>query len=411
MHKKILLTVLIAFVSFGGFSQIRQKELFKTVEEYHQSFVSIDSHSDTPLWFLSEGYNFGERHHPEKSSNKIDLPRMEEGGLDAVFLAAFVGQKERTPENYRNVYNKVHRIIDSIEVVAKRHSDKAAIALNPGDAEKLKAEGKRALYIGMENGFPLGKDPGRVQEFYNRGVRYITLSHTKNNDICDSSTDTSEHGGLSVFGRKVVAEMNRLGIMVDVSHISDDAFYDVIKMTRAPVIASHSNARALRDHPRNLTDDMLRAVAGNGGVVQVCVLSDYVKEMPRSPERDSAMKALRKKFRNFKNLTAEEEAQARHQWKALNRDYPPNLAHVADLADHIDHIVQVAGIDHVGIGTDFDGGGALNGVYDASELKNITAELIRRGYSREEIAKIWGGNFFRVFNAVVDYAEKVKEAS
>jgi membrane dipeptidase len=411
MHKNILLTILIGLVSFGGFSQVRQKELFEKVEEYHQSFVSIDSHADTPLWFLSEDYNFGERHHPEKSSNKIDIPRMEEGGLDAVFLAAFVGQRDRTPENYRNAYEKAHRIIDSIEMVARRHADKAAVAVNPGDAEKLKAEGKRALYIGMENGFPLGKDLERVQEFYDRGVRYITLSHTKNNDICDSSTDTTEHGGLSAFGKKVLTEMNRLGIMVDVSHISDDAFYDVIKTTRTPIIASHSNARALRNSPRNLTDDMLKAVAGNGGVVQVCVLSDYVKEMPRNPERDSAMSVLRKKFRNFKNLTAEEEAKARHQWQTINKDYPPNIAHVTDLVDHIDHIVEVAGIDHVGIGTDFDGGGALKGVYDASELKNITAELIRRGYNREEIAKIWGRNFFRVFNAVIDYAEKVKEAS
>lgn len=411
MHQQLITIAVSLLIAAGSFAQSSSEELFNTVDSYHRSFVSIDSHSDTPLWFLSDDYNFGARHHPAKTSNKIDLPRMEEGGLDAVFLAAFVGQRQRTPENYRAAYEKTHRIIDSIETVAVRHDDKADIALNPADASRLKKQGKKALYIGMENGFPLEKDLTRVEEFYQRGVRYITLSHTSNNDICDSSTDTVEHNGLSHFGEKVVKEMNRLGIMVDVSHISDSAFYDVMKVTRTPVIASHSNARAIRNHPRNLSDDMLQAVAENNGVVQVCVLSDYVKEMPSNPERDSAMRALREKYNHFKNLTAEEEAQASRSWRRINRDFPSPMAHVTDLVDHIDHIVKVAGIDHVGIGTDFDGGGALEGVYDASELKNITAELIRRGYTYDEIAKIWGGNFFRVFSQVIEHAEKMKEAS
>jgi membrane dipeptidase len=411
MHKKLTILTITLLITAGCFSQNSSAQLFEKVDEYHRSFITIDSHSDTPLWFLSEDYNFGERHHPKKSSNKIDLPRMDEGGLDAVFLAAFVGQRDRTKENYRAAYEKTHRIIDSIEMVAERHAGKAAIALSPADALQLKREGKKALFIGMENGFPLAKDLSRVKEFYRRGVRYITLSHTRNNDICDSSTDTTEHQGLSPFGAKVVNEMNRLGIMVDVSHISDTAFYDVLEVTTTPVIASHSNARAVCNHPRNLSDDMLQAVAANNGVVQVCVLSDYVKEMPSSPERDSAMAALRDKFNDFKNLTAEEEAQARRAWQSTNRRFPPPMAHVTDLVDHIDHIVAVAGIDHVGVGTDFDGGGALEGVYDVSELKNITAELIRRGYSYEDIEKIWGGNFFRVFSQVIEHAEKMKEAS
>ena len=411
MHKKLTILTITLLITAGCFSQNSSAQLFEKVDEYHRSFITIDSHSDTPLWFLSEDYNFGERHHPKKSSNKIDLPRMDEGGLDAVFLAAFVGQRDRTKENYRAAYEKTHRIIDSIEMVAERHAGKAAIALSPADALQLKREGKKALFIGMENGFPLAKDLSRGKEFYRRGVRYITLSHTRNNDICDSSTDTTEHQGLSPFGAKVVNEMNRLGIMVDVSHISDTAFYDVLEVTTTPVIASHSNARAVCNHPRNLSDDMLQAVAANNGVVQVCVLSDYVKEMPSSPERDSAMAALRDKFNDFKNLTAEEEAQARRAWQSTNRRFPPPMAHVTDLVDHIDHIVAVAGIDHVGVGTDFDGGGALEGVYDVSELKNITAELIRRGYSYEDIEKIWGGNFFRVFSQVIEHAEKMKEAS
>ncbi|MGM0565162.1 MAG: dipeptidase [Bacteroidota bacterium] len=411
MRFQIIFSWIVLFFAISGQSQDNYENLIQKAEEYHRSFVTVDSHTDTPLWFLSEDYNFGERHHPGKSSNKIDLPRMEEGGLDAVFLAAFVGQGKRTPEGHQKAYLRAHRIIDSIETVASRHSEKAEIATTPQDASRLKNEGKKALYIGMENGYPLNRDIKRIEEFYKRGVRYITLSHTKNNEICDSSTDTLEHGGLSDFGENVVKEMNRLGVMIDVSHISDSAFYDVIQISQTPVIASHSNARALRDHPRNLSDDMLKAIAKNNGVVQVCVLSDYVKDMPPDPERDSAMRLLRKKFNGFDDLTEEEQAAARRQWQEINQKYPAPMAHLTDLADHIDHIAEVAGIDHVGIGTDFDGGGALNGVYDGSELKNITVELIRRGYSYEDIQKIWSGNFFRVFSDVIKHAEEQNEAS
>lgn len=411
MRYKITLSWIALLFAIVSQSQNNYENQIQQAEEYHRSFITIDSHADTPLWFLSEDYNFGERHHPGKSSNKIDLPRMEEGGLDAVFLAAFVGQGKRTSKGHEKAYQRAHRIIDSIETVAARHSEKAEIATTPQDAKRLKEEGKKALYIGLENGYPLKRDLKKVKEFYNRGVRYITLSHTKNNEICDSSTDTLEHRGLSDFGENVVKEMNRLGVMIDVSHISDSAFYDVIQISQTPVIASHSNARALRDHPRNLSDDMLKAIAKNNGVVQVCVLSDYVKKMPPNPERDSAMKLLRKKFKGFDDLTEEEQAAARRQWQEINQKYPAPMAHLTDLADHIDHIAEVAGIEHVGIGTDFDGGGALNGVYDASELKNITVELIRRGYSYEDIRKIWSGNFFRVFSEVVKHAEELNEAS
>lgn len=407
MRFHILFAGIALFFAVSSQSQNNYENLIQKAGDYHRSFVTLDSHADTPLWFLRENYNFGERHHAGKSSNKIDLPRMDEGGLDAVFLAAFVGQGNRTDEGHQKAYQQAHQLIDSIETVAARHAEIAEIATTPQDAKRLKKEGKKALYIGMENGYPLNRHLRRIKEFYNRGVRYITLSHTKNNEICDSSTDTLEHGGLSHFGEKVVKEMNRLGIMIDVSHISDSAFYDVIRLTKTPIIASHSNARALRDHPRNLSDKMLKAIAENNGVVQVCVLSDYVKEMPPNPERDSAMKLLRKKYNGFSDLTEEEQAAARRQWQAINQKYPAPMAHLTDLADHIDHIVKVAGIEHVGIGTDFDGGGALNGVFDSSELKNITVELIRRGYSREDIKKIWSGNFLRVFSDVIKHAEKL----
>ena len=217
--------------------------------------------------------------------------------------------------------------------------------------------------------------------FIAAGARYITLCHTKNNDICDSSTDTIENDGLSKFGKQVVKEMNRLGLMVDVSHISDQSFFDVLAVSEAPVIASHSCARALCNNPRNLDDKMLQALAEHGGVIQMCILSDYVKTPDPNPKRDSARAALRIKYNGFEGLSEEEMKNARKEWYGLEDIYPQKLANVCDVVDHIDHIVKVAGIDHVGIGTDFDGGGGVKGCYDVSGMKNITVELLRRGYS------------------------------
>jgi membrane dipeptidase len=230
--------------------------------------------------------------------------------------------------------------------------------------------------------------------------------HTRNNDIADSSTDKKgpEFDGLSEFGKEVVKRMNDLGIMIDVSHASDLAFYDVLHISKAPIIASHSCARALCDNPRNLTDDMLRALAKNGGVIQMCILSDYVKEMDQDPKRDSAKTAFRASHSNWDNYTPEQRKQGIKDWYQLDIDFPPNLASVQDVVDHIDHIIAVVGIDHVGIGTDFDGGGGVKGCFDVSEMGNITLELVKRGYNEKEIEKIWGGNFMRVFKNVEDLA-------
>jgi membrane dipeptidase len=250
----------------------------------------------------------------------------------------------------------------------------------------------------------VGHDLSNLALFRDKGARYITLCHTRNNHICDSSTDTLEHGGLSDFGIGVVKEMNRLGLMVDVSHISDSSFYEVLSLTTAPVIASHSCARAVCDNPRNLSDDMLKKLAVNGGVVQMCILSDYVKTPDPNPRRDSAFQAIREKYHNFTDLTEAEEAQSWKDWNQADSLYPRVLATVSDAVDHIDHMVAVAGIDHVGIGTDFDGGGGLADCRDVSQLGNITIELVKRGYSREDIRKIWGGNIMRVMEKVQDAA-------
>lgn len=393
-------------VCFFGF--LPKKEISeKMVMEIHQKAVTVDTHVDTPMLLLSEGFDLGKKNAAPRS--RVDFVRMREGGLDAIFFAAFTGQRERTVENVEEAWLRAHEMIDSTIAVCKKYSHLAEVATSPADAERLKAIGKRAVYIGMENGFPLGTDIRRVKEFYHRGVRYITLSHSRNNDICDSSTDAAgpEHNGLSRFGEEVVAEMNRLGIMVDVSHISDKTFYDVINLSKAPVIASHSSVRAIARHPRNMTDDMIKALAKNGGVIQICLLDDYVKDPDTTTVRYQKMQELRKIYNaEFESMTDEEKAVFRQKWRETGEKYPKDLPTVADLVDHIDHVKNLVGIDYVGIGSDFDGGGGLADCEDVSQFPNITREMVKRGYTEEEILKVWGGNFFRVFREVEELAKK-----
>lgn len=384
--------------------RIRQK-----AASIHAEVLTLDSHVDTPLMLGREGFYISRRNDPHNRGGKLDFPRMEEGGLDAAFFAVFVGQGPRDPQSYEAAKNRALDIFDIIHRTLAQNQDVAGLALTADDAYRLQQEGKRAIYIGVENGYPIGKDITLLQTFYELGGRYLGLSHSRNNQICDASTDRDgeEHGGLSEFGREVVMKLNRLGMIVDVSHISDKAFYDVLEVSQTPVVASHSNARALCDHPRNLDDDMIRALAANGGVLQLCVLSSYVKELEQDPARDSAFAELRARFESIENMTDEELEERRREWDRLNEKYPRPMATVADLVDHVDHVVKLVGIDYVGIGTDFDGGGALEDCYDVSELGNITLELVRRGYSKQDIEKIWAGNFMRVFREVEAYAKSL----
>ena len=403
---KSLRLIFIAIFFLTGFlmnnCQTTENRLAKKVEKIHDQVLTVDTHCDTPMWLLRSDFDMGKRNDPHEGGGKVDFIRMKEGGMDAMFFAVFISQGERTPEGNKRAREMALATFDAILNTVNKHSSLAGIALNPDDAYEIEKGGKRAVYIGVENGYPIGNDLANIKEFYDLGARYITLCHTRNNDICDSSTDRNgpEHNGLSDFGRKVVAEMNKLGMIVDVSHISDKTFYDVLEVSEAPVIASHSCARAICDSPRNLTDDMLKKLAEKGGVIQVCFVSSFIKPSDPYPERDSAMQALQEKYGSFNDLTDEEMDQARKGWAAVNKKFPPKLAAISDMIDHIDHIVDVAGIDYVGIGTDFDGGGALKDCYDVSQIKNITSELIQRGYTTKEIEKIWGGNFMRVFREV-----------
>ena len=405
--KKLLLLFTASLLMLGCNSNKSNNQLFvdKAIE-LHAKIITIDSHTDTPLMLMQDEFNIDKVETNRRA--KVTLDYMQKGGLDAAFFAVFIGQGDRNEEKYNEVHQTALQIFDSVHAAIGRYPHKAEIALTSHDAKRLKDLQKRAIFIGVENGYPIGTDLNRLDEYYNLGARYLTLCHTQNNDICDSSTDRNgpEHNGLSNFGKQVIKRLNELGMMVDVSHISDSAFFQTLEVSETPIIASHSNARAICDNPRNLTDEMLIALKHNGGVIQMCLLSSYVKPDEPYPARDSAKLALRQKYGSFRDLNDETRRKAIDEWYAIDENFPPKLATVSDLVDHIDHVVKLIGINHVGIGSDFDGGGGLADCYNVSQMHNITAELLRRGYSEEDIEKIWGQNLLRVFRQVELFAQK-----
>ncbi len=394
MKRLFIYSIILLFITSCGDYETR---LVREADRIHRKILTVDTHCDTPMKFEQGDFDLGVRH----EEGCVDFPRMNEGGLHAEFFAVFTGQGPRNDSAYNAVNERALDIFDAIHKNVENNSSMAEIAYTADDAYRIKRSGKIAAFIGVENGYPIGKDLSKLALYYNLGARYMTLSHSRNNDICDSSTDPSgpEHNGLSEFGEKVVNAMNRLGMMVDVSHISDEAFYDVLKTTMAPVIASHSSCRALCENKRNINDDMLLALKENGGVIQICILSNYLKSPEPNPELNEKVQEVQAKYGNISELSPEQRDQLLAEIRDVQRKYV-KLATVKDAVDHIDHVVQVIGIDYVGIGTDFDGGGGIEGCRDVSQMKNITIELLRRGYSRKDIEKIWGGNIMRVLTRV-----------
>ena len=397
MKRFFIYSIILLFITSCGDYETR---IVRQADRIHRKILTVDTHCDTPMNFEHGDFNLGVRH----EEGCVDFPRMNEGGLHSEFFAVFIGQGPRNDSAYNAVHERALDIFDKIHKNVEKNSSMAEMAYTASDAYRIKKSGKIAAFIGVENGYPIGKDLSRLALYYNLGARYMTLSHSRNNDICDSSTDPSgpEHHGLSEFGEKVVSTMNRLG-MVDVSHISDEAFYDVLKTTMAPVIASHSSCRALCENNRNIDDDMLLALKENGGVIQICILSNYLKSPESNPELNEKIQEVQAKYGNIQELTREQRDKLRTEIREVQRKYV-KLATVKDVVDHIDHVVQVIGVDYVGIGTDFDGGGGIDGCQDVSEMKNITIELLRRGYTRKDIEKIWGGNIMRVLTRVEDMA-------
>ena len=367
---------------------------------FHQQILTIDTHVDTPLRLKYEGIDLSQHHDPHEYHSKLDFPRMDEGGLDAVFFAIWTPQGARTDSGHSAIKQQALDILDIVEAEIGKLSQYAEIVTHSQDASRLQTLGKHAIYLGLENGYPIGTDINNLELFYKRGIRYITLCHMTNNEICDSSNDTTEYGGLSPFGLKVIKRMNQLGMMVDISHSSEATVEQAVASSRAPVIASHSCSKAMCDNPRNLSDSLLTLIAAKGGVVQMCLVSDYITPDPPQEGRDSAQAVLKQKWKDIDRQTDTNREAYRLELSELNRNFPRVLPSVADAVDHIDHMVKLIGIDHVGIGTDFDGGAALSDCFDVSELPNITLELFKRGYSKSDIRKIWSGNLLRVFSKV-----------
>jgi len=414
--KNKLLIITASYLFAIGCDNVKnqsEEQLIKRAHEIHSKVLTLDTHADTPLRMIEPGFDMSVRHDPKETGSKVDYPRMKEGDLDAIFFAAFVAQDIRDDDGNGRAKSLCLQMIDSITTSIDRNSDKVGLALNPEDAYTLEKQGKHAIYIGIENGYPIGSDISNVELYYNKGVRYITLVHSSNNDLADSATDPNgmEHNGISDLGSKVIGEMNRLGIMVDVSHGNDSVFYDAIKISKAPIIASHSNARAVTNHKRNFTDEMLKLIAKNRGVVQLTMLSNYLRDAKPNIKRDSALAGFRSNMKAVSEMNIDERDDYREKINLINKQYPDPSANVGHVVDHIDHIVKIAGIDHVGIGCDFDGGGGIDGVFDVSEIKNITVELVRRGYDEIQIEKIWGGNLLRVFKEVQEYAQKTAKSS
>ena len=369
----------------------------------HQAVMTIDSHDDIPFDFATEAVD------PLDARRQVNLQKMRAGGLDAGFFIVFVGQTERTPQNYARARFDAMTKFDAIHrMTSELYPDLIELAYSPDDVERIHAEGKLVAAIGIENGFVIGRDLATLQRYHELGARYVTLAHNGHNDIADSAQPRpdlgdleSEHDGISEFGEQVIAEMNRLGIMVDVSHVSKAAALDAIRLSRAPVIASHSNALAMTNHPRNMDDETLLALRDNGGVMQATALSVFVKEF--TPELLEATFDLLAEyglgdFRGWYTLTDEQQAEA------IARLQDIGYADVGDFIDHVDYAVNLIGIDHVGLSSDFDGGGGVLGWWDASETANVTLELVRRGYTTQDIEKLWGGNLLRVWRQVEQFA-------
>ena len=388
-----------------------ESELVERARGIHDRVLTLDTHVDIPSNYATEEVDPGIR-----GDFKVDLPKMEEGGLNAAFFVVYVGQTARTPENYEKAkqdamtkFNAIHRMADDM------YPDRIEFAYTADDVVRIHESGKLVATIGIENGYVIGKDLSLLEKYHELGARYITLAHGGHNDIADSSSPRenfgdaeSEHDGVSAFGEEVIAEMNRLGIMVDVSHISKAAMLDAVRLSKAPAIASHSSTRALAEHTRNMDDEQLRALAENGGVMQTVALGSFVKN---PPEKKTATDELLAEYGiasmgGLSELADDKRAELMAKRAALDEQWPP--ATVADFVDHIDHAVEIMGVDHVGISSDFDGGGGIEGWNDASETFGVTLELVRRGYTEEQIAQFWSGNLLRVWREVERVAQETQ---
>ena len=421
--------ILLFFSSFMAYSQQIDHDIMEKAKRIHKKVITIDTHNDINVKNFTKNRNY-----TMDLGTQVNLPKMEKGGLDVSWLIVYTGQGELNEDGYAAAYDNaiakfeaIHRLTEEIA------PDKIGLATNSDEVRELVAEGKKVAMIGVENAYPVAEDLGRIKEFYDLGARYMSLSHNGHSQFCDSNTGEENnewlHGGLSELGKKAVAEMNKWGMMIDVSHPSKEAIKQMFQYSKAPLIASHSSARALCNHSRNLDDELLALFKEHGGVVQTVAFTSYLNTEKDNAFSEASEEIYKKKAKemNFEILprdsVAKLEEKAQDEYYEVYREVRQSSApeieklkdeidpvDVADLVNHIDYLVEKIGIDHVGISSDFDGGGGIDGWDDASETLNVTIELVKRGYTEEEIAKLWGENLLRVMDEVQEVAQEMQKS-
>lgn len=417
-NRLILAGALLATSTLAA--QESEQALVARARAIHDRVITLDTHVD----ISPANFRIGERNYKDRLTTQVNIPKMEEGGLDAAFLIVYVGQGSAlNAEGFARARSQAIEKFEAIHRLTKEIApDRVSLALTADDVRRIAREGRKAILIGVENGYPLGDDLANVRLFADLGARYLSLAHNGHSQLSDSNTGERDGqwmwNGLSPLGEKVIAELNRWGIMIDISHPSKASIMRTLELSRAPVIASHSAVRALANHSRNLDDEQLLALKRNGGVVQIVAFNSYVRiPAPDSPERLRALAGLRQEFGlpatgggpggGIAQLDSSRRVQFQERMQRVNVQFPPApRATVRDFVDHIDYAVRLIGIDHVGISSDFDGGGGVEGWSDASETFNVTLELVRRGYTEAEIDKLWSGNLLRVLAEVQRLAER-----
>ncbi|MDO1514722.1 dipeptidase [Maribacter confluentis] len=409
-----------------------EKPIENTLEKakrIHEEVITIDTHNDINIKNFTDSVNYTQR-----LETQVNLPKMKEGGLDVSWLIVYTGQDSLTEIGYQNAKTNAMQKFEAIHKLTETIApNDISLALNSSDVRKIIGSGKKVAMIGVENAYPMGTDLGEFKRYHDLGARYISLAHNGHSQFSDSNTGEADgiwlNNGLSELGKRAVNEMNRLGIMIDISHPSKEAIKQMFALSKAPIIASHSSARALCDHSRNLDDELLMKIKENGGVVQTVAFSSYLNTEKHNARADY-MKAIYVTVADSLGIEWYERSQfstlSDEQKEAFMENYPkvmqigkelaknrpdaPEAVNVKDLVDHIDYMVKLMGIDHVGISSDFDGGGGIEGWSDASETLNVTLELVERGYTQEQIAKLWGENLLRVLDEVQEVSQELSKA-
>lgn len=410
--------------------EMTEAELMEYAKGIHERVITLDTHDD-----INTSNFTVEKNYTERLSTQVNLPKMVEGGLDVAWFVVYTGQGDLTDEGFARAYENADDKFKAIHRLAEEIApDKIEIAYNSDDVRRINAAGKKIAMIGIENGYPVGNDIARVKEFYERGARYMSLSHNGHSQLSDSNTGERDsvwlHNGLSDLGREVIAEMNKWGIMIDLSHPSKVANMEMMRLSKAPVIASHSAARAMNDVSRNLDDEQLMMLKENGGVIQTVAFRSYVNSEKNSANRSKSTEVMAaiaeeagfemKQRSELRAMSTEERTTYSEALSDMSAKYEDRIAeqvnaeapavNVSDFADHIDYLVNKIGLKHVGISSDFDGGGGVEGWSDASETFNVTLELVKRGYTEEEIGMMWSGNLLRVLDEVQAIAKEIQAA-